>query len=61
MTRNHLPTTDNEEIQLERIKKIKNMDGKFKAGINIAIKIPKVKYEKTVAFYRDILKLEVTL
>lgn len=35
------------------------MDVKFEAGINIAIKIPKNKYEKTVAFYRDILKLEV--
>ncbi len=35
------------------------MDSKFEAGINIAIKIPKSKYEKTVAFYRDILKLIV--
>lgn len=35
------------------------MDSKFEAGINIAIKIPKSKYERTVAFYRDILKLEV--
>lgn len=35
------------------------MDAKFEAGINIAIKIPKVKYDKTVTFYRDILKLEV--
>lgn len=35
------------------------MNPKFEAGINIAIKIPKNKYEKTVAFYRDILKLEV--
>lgn len=35
------------------------MNAKFEAGINIAIKIPKSKYEKTVAFYRDILKLEV--
>ena len=32
---------------------------KFEGGINIAIKIPKNKYEQTVAFYRDILKLEV--
>lgn len=31
----------------------------FEGGINIAIKIPKSKYEQTVAFYRDILKLEV--
>ncbi|PWN62811.1 VOC family protein [Chryseobacterium viscerum] len=35
------------------------MNTKFEAGINIAIKIPKNKYEKTVAFYRDILKFEV--
>lgn len=31
----------------------------FEAGINIAIKIPKSKYEKTVDFYRNILKLDV--
>ncbi|MGJ1211188.1 MULTISPECIES: VOC family protein [Sphingobacterium] len=36
------------------------MHQKFEAGINIAIKIPKGKYEKTVSFYRDILKLEVS-
>jgi predicted enzyme related to lactoylglutathione lyase len=35
------------------------MNSIFEAGINIAIKIPKNKYDKTVAFYRDILKLEV--
>lgn len=35
------------------------MNPKFEAGINIAIKIPKSKFEKTVAFYKDILKLEV--
>ena len=35
------------------------MDPKFEGGINIAIKIPKSKYEQTVAFYRDMLKLEV--
>jgi predicted enzyme related to lactoylglutathione lyase len=35
------------------------MDTKFEGGINIAIKIPKSKYDKTVAFYRDILKLEI--
>lgn len=35
------------------------MKNRFEAGINIAIKIPKSKYEKTVVFYRDILKLEV--
>jgi predicted enzyme related to lactoylglutathione lyase len=31
----------------------------FKGGVNIAIKIPKAKYEKTVEFYRDTLQLEV--
>ncbi len=35
------------------------MDIKFEAGINIAIKIPKSKYDQTVAFYKNILKLEV--
>lgn len=35
------------------------MDQKFKAGINIAIKIPRSKYDETVAFYRNILKLDV--
>lgn len=35
------------------------MEPKFQAGINIAIKIPKSKYEKTVAFYREILKFDV--
>lgn len=35
------------------------MDITFKGGVNIAIKIPKRKYEETVVFYRDILKLEV--
>ena len=35
------------------------MDIKFEGGINIAIKIPKSKYDQTVSFYRDILKFEV--
>ncbi|MET0635168.1 MAG: hypothetical protein ABWZ25_04005 [Chitinophagaceae bacterium] len=35
------------------------METRFEAGINIAIKIPKSKYDQTVAFYRNILKLEV--
>lgn len=35
------------------------METKFEAGINIAIKIPKSKYDQTVAFYKNILKLEV--
>jgi predicted enzyme related to lactoylglutathione lyase len=36
------------------------MNIEFSAGINIAIKIPKSKFEATVLFYRDILKFEVT-
>lgn len=35
------------------------MESKFNGGPNIAIKIPKSKYEQTVAFYRDVLKLEI--
>jgi hypothetical protein len=35
------------------------MNIKFEGGLNIAIKIPKSKYDQTVAFYRDILKLQV--
>jgi predicted enzyme related to lactoylglutathione lyase len=35
------------------------MNQRFEAGINIAIKIPKSKYDKTVSFYKNILKLEV--
>jgi hypothetical protein len=35
------------------------MGSKFEGGVNIAIKIPKSKYDRTVIFYRDILKLEV--
>ena len=35
------------------------MDINFIGGINIAIKIPKSKYDETVVFYRDVLKLEV--
>lgn len=37
----------------------KNTDIQFEGGVNIAIKIPKSKYEETIAFYRDVLKLEV--
>lgn len=36
------------------------MDNKFQGGVNIAIKIPKSKYEETVVFYSNILRLEVT-
>lgn len=35
------------------------MDQQFTPGINIAIKIPKSKYEQTVDFYKNILKFEV--
>lgn len=35
------------------------MELKFEGGINIAIKIPKSKYEQTIAFYQNILKLEI--
>jgi predicted enzyme related to lactoylglutathione lyase len=35
------------------------MEVNFEGGLNIAIKIPKSKYLQTVAFYQDILKLEV--
>ncbi|HEU4470509.1 MAG TPA: VOC family protein [Flavisolibacter sp.] len=34
-------------------------EARFNGGVNIAIKIPKAKYEATVAFYRDVLHLEV--
>lgn len=36
------------------------MKPSFQGGVNIAIKIPKQKYEATVAFYKDTLGLEVT-
>jgi predicted enzyme related to lactoylglutathione lyase len=36
------------------------MDIKFEGGFNIAVKIPKSKYEQTVKFYREILKLDVS-
>lgn len=35
------------------------MDIKFNGGRNIAVKIPKSKYEETVSFYRDVLKMKV--
>lgn len=35
------------------------MDISFNGGRNIAVKIPKSKYEKTVDFYRNVLKMEV--
>jgi hypothetical protein len=36
------------------------MEPTFEGGINIAIKIPKSKYDQTVSFYKDVLKLKVT-
>ena len=35
------------------------MDINFEGGVNIALKIPKRTYEKSVSFYRDVLKLEI--
>jgi len=35
------------------------MEQRFEGGANIAVKIPKAKYKQTVAFYRDILKMDV--
>ena len=35
------------------------METRFEGGPNIAIKIPRSKYDKTVLFYREVLKLEV--
>ncbi len=32
----------------------------FRSGPNIAIKVPKSKYDATVAFYRDVLQLDLT-
>lgn len=34
------------------------MKTNFSGGVNIALKIPKRKYDETVAFYKDILQLE---
>jgi hypothetical protein len=36
------------------------VNARFQGGLNIAMKIPKARYEETVVFYRDILGLEVT-
>jgi hypothetical protein len=35
------------------------MNNEFSGGVNIAIKIPKSKYDQSVSFYRDVLKLIV--
>jgi predicted enzyme related to lactoylglutathione lyase len=34
-------------------------DTNFEGGVNIAIKIPKSKYEETINFYRNVLNFEV--
>jgi hypothetical protein len=46
-------------IVIYQLLKTNTMDVNFVGGVNIAIKIPKSKYEQTVTFYRDILKLPV--
>jgi predicted enzyme related to lactoylglutathione lyase len=35
------------------------METRFTGGANIAIKVPRRKYEETIHFYKNILKLEV--
>jgi predicted enzyme related to lactoylglutathione lyase len=35
------------------------MQPKFEGGVNVALKIPLAKYDQTIAFYRDILQLDV--
>ena len=45
---------------MDKLAKTNGMSLKFQGGINIAIKIPKAKYDATVAFYRDTLQLDVT-
>ncbi|MFC7639824.1 VOC family protein [Streptosporangium lutulentum] len=32
----------------------------FQGGRNIAMKLPKAQFDRTVAFYRDVLGMEVT-
>jgi hypothetical protein len=44
---------------IHQLTKIYAMDQIFEGGINIAMKIPKAKYEDTIIFYRDTLKLPV--
>lgn len=36
------------------------MSPQFRGGHNIAMKLPKTQFEATVAFYRDVLNMEVT-
>ncbi|MFF0903231.1 UNVERIFIED_CONTAM: VOC family protein [Kocuria sp. CPCC 205316] len=36
------------------------MSPQFRGGLNLAMKLPKAQFEATVAFYRDVLNMEVT-
>ncbi|TDC61784.1 hypothetical protein E1200_28130 [Actinomadura sp. GC306] len=36
------------------------MNPSFRGGHNIAMKLPKAQFDRTVAFYRDVLGMEVT-
>ncbi|MEX5257863.1 VOC family protein [Kocuria arenosa] len=36
------------------------MSPQFRGGHNLAMKLPKAQFEATVAFYRDVLNMEVT-
>ncbi len=36
-----------------------NQSPRFSGGVNIALKIPKIHFERTVAFYRDVLGFDV--
>jgi hypothetical protein len=36
------------------------MNPRFRGGLNVAMKIPKAKFDETLAFYRDTLGLKVT-
>lgn len=33
---------------------------RFRGGLNVAMKLPKARFDETVAFYRDVLGMEVT-
>lgn len=36
------------------------MEPTFRGGHNVAMKLPKAQFDRTVAFYRDVLGMEVT-
>jgi predicted enzyme related to lactoylglutathione lyase len=59
MNKNKTVTDTKTKLEVQNVKTLSEMNMTFEGGINIAVKIPKSKYDKTVAFYRDILKLEV--